>query len=61
MRFYNAKAGGGGHRRLVWQHSLSTCLVRAQFARGAKELSVSLAQVKLGVLIASLAFRPSAG
>ncbi|GBF89461.1 hypothetical protein Rsub_02033 [Raphidocelis subcapitata] len=44
LRFYNAKAGGGGHRRLVWQHSLSTCLLRAAFTKGAKELSVSLAQ-----------------
>ncbi|KAI8468416.1 MAG: Cullin-domain-containing protein [Monoraphidium minutum] len=44
LRFYNAKAGGGGHRRLVWQHSLSTCLLRAAYPKGAKELSVSLAQ-----------------
>lgn len=44
LRFYNARAGGGGHRRLVWQHGLSTCLLRAHYPKGAKELSVSLAQ-----------------
>ena len=32
-------------RRLVWQNSLGSCVLRAQFDKGAKELSVSLFQV----------------
>lgn len=32
------------YRQLVWQHSLSTVLLRANFPKGAKELSVSLLQ-----------------
>jgi cullin-4 len=31
-------------RRLAWQHALATCVVRARFPKGAKELSVSLQQ-----------------
>ncbi|KAF8068312.1 CUL4A [Scenedesmus sp. PABB004] len=32
------------YRQLVWQHSLSTAMLRGAFPKGAKELSVSLAQ-----------------
>ena len=31
-------------RRLVWQHSTSTCVLKVKFASGTKELAVSLAQ-----------------
>lgn len=41
--FYLAKHSG---RRLVWHHSLGTCVLRAKFQKGAKELSVSLLQVR---------------
>lgn len=33
------------YRQLVWQHSMSTAMLRANFPKGAKELSVSLMQV----------------
>lgn len=32
------------YRQLVWQHSLSTAMLRANFPKGSKELSVSLLQ-----------------
>eukprot|EP00878_Enallax_costatus_P027457 GHUV01029571.1.p1 GENE.GHUV01029571.1~~GHUV01029571.1.p1 ORF type:complete len:230 (+),score=49.47 GHUV01029571.1:441-1130(+) len=32
------------YRQLVWQHSLSTAMLRANFSKGTKELSVSLMQ-----------------
>eukprot|EP00879_Flechtneria_rotunda_P031663 GHRR01034612.1.p1 GENE.GHRR01034612.1~~GHRR01034612.1.p1 ORF type:complete len:688 (+),score=269.23 GHRR01034612.1:951-3014(+) len=32
------------YRQLVWQHSMSTAMLRANFPKGAKELSVSLLQ-----------------
>lgn len=41
MEHYLQKHSG---RRLVWHNSLATCVVRAQFACGPKELSVSLFQ-----------------
>ena len=40
--FYLSKHSG---RRLVWHNSLGTCVLKAQFPRGTKELSVSLFQV----------------
>lgn len=40
--FYLSKHSG---RRLVWHNSLGTCVVKAYFPRGTKELSVSLFQV----------------
>lgn len=39
--FYLSKHSG---RRLMWQHSLGHCLLRARFAKGMKELDVSLFQ-----------------
>lgn len=39
--FYLSKHSG---RKLVWQHSLGSCVIRANFPKGAKELSVSLLQ-----------------
>lgn len=39
--YYSAKYQG---RRIMWQHSLGTCVVKARFTPGAKELSVSLFQ-----------------
>jgi cullin-4 len=39
--YYLSKHSG---RRLAWQHALATCVVRARFPKGAKELSVSLQQ-----------------
>jgi hypothetical protein len=39
--FYLTKYSG---RRLVWQHSLGSCVLRAAFPKGAKELSVSTFQ-----------------
>lgn len=41
MDFYLSKHQG---RRLVWHNSLGTCVIKAKFDRGAKELSVSLFQ-----------------
>ena len=40
--FYLSKHSG---RRLVWHNSLGTCILKARFDRGTKELSVSLFQV----------------
>lgn len=40
--FYLDKHQG---RRLVWHNSLGTCLLKAHFQKGPKELSVSLFQV----------------
>ena len=40
--FYLSKHSG---RRLVWHNSLGTCVVKAYFPKGTKELSVSLFQV----------------
>ena len=40
--FYLSKHSG---RRLVWHNSLGTCVVKAHFPKGTKELSVSLFQV----------------
>jgi hypothetical protein len=34
------------YRQLLWQHSMSTAMLRANFPKGAKELSVSLMQVR---------------
>ncbi len=39
--YYAAKFQG---RRIMWQHSLGTCVVKARFTPGPKELSVSLFQ-----------------
>lgn len=36
------------YRQLIWQHSMSTAMLRANFPKGAKELSVSLMQVRGG-------------
>jgi len=44
--FYLSKHSG---RRLVWHNSLGTCTVRAHFAKGVKELSVSLFQVSSAI------------
>jgi Cullin family len=41
--FYLSKHSG---RRLVWHNSLGTCILKARFDKGAKELSVSLFQVR---------------
>eukprot|EP00197_Chlamydomonas_leiostraca_P016154 CAMPEP_0202861492 /NCGR_PEP_ID=MMETSP1391-20130828/2868_1 /ASSEMBLY_ACC=CAM_ASM_000867 /TAXON_ID=1034604 /ORGANISM="Chlamydomonas leiostraca, Strain SAG 11-49" /LENGTH=749 /DNA_ID=CAMNT_0049540895 /DNA_START=162 /DNA_END=2411 /DNA_ORIENTATION=- len=41
LDFYTKKYGG---RRLQWCHSLGTCVLRAHFPKGVKELSVSLFQ-----------------
>ena len=41
--FYLSKHSG---RRLVWHNSLGTCVLKARFDKGAKELSVSLFQVR---------------
>ena len=41
--FYLSKHSG---RRLVWHNSLGTCVVKAFFPKGTKELSVSLFQVR---------------
>jgi hypothetical protein len=43
------------YRQLVWQHSLSTAMLRAQFPKGAKELSVSLTQVCVCVCVCCVA------
>lgn len=40
-KYYSAKYQG---RRLMWQHSLGTCVVRAKLKHGTKELSVSFFQ-----------------
>ncbi len=40
--YYLSKHSG---RRLVWYNGLGTCLVKAQFPKGAHELQVSLLQV----------------
>ena len=48
--FYLSKHSG---RRLVWHNSLGTCVLKARFDRGAKELSVSLFQVRLDDLVGS--------
>lgn len=42
MDHYLQKHSG---RRLIWHNSLGTCVLRAQFAKGPKELQVSLFQV----------------
>ena len=42
--FYLSKHSG---RRLVWHNSLGSCVLRAQFPMGLKELSVSLFQVRI--------------
>lgn len=41
--FYLSKHSG---RRLVWHNSLGTCMLKARFDKGTKELSVSLFQVR---------------
>ena len=41
--FYLSKHGG---RRLMWQNSLGHCVVKADFPKGKKELSLSLFQVR---------------
>ena len=40
--FYLSKHSG---RRLVWHNSLGHCVLKAQFPKGTRELSVSLFQV----------------
>ncbi|KAJ0784344.1 putative cullin [Helianthus annuus] len=40
--FYLSKYSG---RRLMWQNSLGHCVLKAEFAKGKKELDVSLFQV----------------
>jgi len=47
--FYLSKHSG---RRLVWHNSLGTCMLRAQFPKGLKELSVSLFQARRGPALA---------
>ena len=42
--FYLSKHSG---RRLVWHNSLGTCILKARFDKGTKELSVSLFQVRV--------------
>ena len=42
--FYLSKHSG---RRLVWHNSLGTCILKARFDKGTKELSVSLFQVRI--------------
>ena len=44
MDHYLQKHSG---RRLIWHNSLGTCVLRAQFAKGPKELQVSLFQVRI--------------
>ena len=39
--FYLLKHSG---RRLIWQHSLGTCVLKSHFLRGKKELAVSVLQ-----------------
>jgi len=39
--FYTSKYSG---RRLVWHHDLATCVLRAQYPRGRKELHLSMPQ-----------------
>ena len=46
--FYASKFGGS--RRLHWQHNLATCLVKATFPSGRKELDVSLYQAMVLLL-----------
>jgi hypothetical protein len=41
--FYLSKHSG---RRLVWYNSLGTCVIKARFDQGPKELAVSLFQVR---------------
>ena len=45
--FYLFKHSG---RRLVWQHTLGTCVLKANFPKGKKELSVSLFQAVSSLL-----------
>ncbi|PNH08922.1 Cullin-4 [Tetrabaena socialis] len=45
--FYLSKYSG---RRLVWQHSLGSCVLRANFPKGLKELSVSSFQAAVLML-----------
>ncbi|KAG2445601.1 hypothetical protein HXX76_000212 [Chlamydomonas incerta] len=45
--FYLSKYSG---RRLVWQHSLGSCMLRASFPKGMKELSVSTFQAAVLML-----------
>ena len=45
--FYLSKHSG---RKLVWQPGLGTCVIRATFPSGVKELSVSLYQVRCAAL-----------
>ena len=40
--FYLSKHSG---RRLAWHNTLATCMLKAHFPKGAKELSMSLFQV----------------
>ncbi|KAJ0702967.1 putative cullin [Helianthus annuus] len=40
-KFYLSKYSG---RRLMWQNSLGHCVLKAEFAKGKKELDVSLFQ-----------------
>ena len=48
--FYLSKHSG---RRLVWHNSLGTCVVKAYFPKGTKELSVSLFQVSTSAHVQS--------
>ncbi|MEW5312866.1 MAG: hypothetical protein WDW38_004466 [Sanguina aurantia] len=49
--FYLKKYSG---RKLVWQHSLGTCVVRAAFPKGTKELSLSTFQAVVMMLFNSV-------
>jgi cullin 4 len=46
-KFYVSKHSG---RKLTWQHTLDTCVLKAIFKRGSKELSVSLYQTLILLL-----------
>lgn len=48
MEHYLQKHSG---RRLHWHNSLGTCVIRAQFGKGTKELQVSLFQVMARILL----------
>ena len=46
--FYLSKHSG---RRLMWQNSLGHCVLKSNFPKGKKELSVSLFQVKIYIFV----------
>jgi len=54
--FYLSKHSG---RRLVWHNSLGSCVMRAHFSKAVKELSVSLFQVRLQLVVTEFACQDS--